>query len=535
VPGSARFNKLLVVDWDTRSLRIVHALLTKRGPKIDRLLSVAIPAAVDRDDPTQMGQHLRRALDQEGIATRHAVVDVPRDQVVLNTLQLPLAAPEELPGMVAIQIAKELPFAATEAVIDFAVDPAATSGSRADVLVAALRREALARYVATFEAAGLRLHRVGLRPYAHKVAVCDRLKHGVMPRVMFIDVRPTLTEIDILKDGVLAFSRAASVHIPLTIGDQPHLSLVQEAPVPLRPPGEPETPSSADSPSHEGIDRVIHSLVVEVTRSIEAYRASDPGGAIDHVLIGGDVGVEERLAEALARRLNVTTELYNPASSFGWDPDEGASASAFAATLGLVLSHGEDPGRHFDFLHPKKAVSQTRARLRKAPMVAGVAALFLIASVVVLAGSTAPKRAALTRIQAQIDELADDVRDNTRFVELVEEIRAFDENQYVWVDVLYDALAVLPPHEEFVVDHIAMSLSDPQLVLKTRAKQRDLPGEVLKRLEDLDFDGRSRHRFKVVMGPQTEKARELYPYAQDLRISIIDSRKPPRPQPGEEN
>ena len=53
-------------------------------------------------------------------------------------------------------------------------------------------------------------------------------------------------------------------------------------------------------------------------------------------MIGGDVGIEERLAEAIQARLNITTELYNPATTFGWEPDEGAAASAFSATLGLV-------------------------------------------------------------------------------------------------------------------------------------------------------------------------------------------------------
>jgi hypothetical protein len=34
--------KIVAVDWDTHTLRIVHAVLGKRGVKIDRLLSTAI-------------------------------------------------------------------------------------------------------------------------------------------------------------------------------------------------------------------------------------------------------------------------------------------------------------------------------------------------------------------------------------------------------------------------------------------------------------------------------------------------------------
>ena len=56
--GSSRPKKIVAVDWDARSLRVVHALLGKRGVKIDKLLSVAIPPELDQADPKQMGRHL---------------------------------------------------------------------------------------------------------------------------------------------------------------------------------------------------------------------------------------------------------------------------------------------------------------------------------------------------------------------------------------------------------------------------------------------------------------------------------------------
>ncbi len=36
----ARRNKILTIDWDAHTLRVVHAFVSKRGAKIDRLLSV---------------------------------------------------------------------------------------------------------------------------------------------------------------------------------------------------------------------------------------------------------------------------------------------------------------------------------------------------------------------------------------------------------------------------------------------------------------------------------------------------------------
>jgi len=516
--------RIVAVDWDTRTLRIVHALLGKRGVKIDRLLSAPIPPELDLANPEQLGRHIRRVLDQEGIHTKYATVDIPRDQAILKTLKLPALPADELAGMVGIQIAKELPFPASEAVIDFAVPPFAASATTSEVLVAAVRREVVQQYEATFEMAGLKLDRVGLRPYANTVAVCELLKHALPERVMFIDVRPSLTEIDVIRNGSLTFSRAASVMVPQESrghGERPRFSIVREG-----GPGEahvPIDPVAVEPHSIGGTEAMIHSLVVEVTRSIEAYRAGDPGapGAIDHVVIAGDLGVEETLAEAVQKRLGITTELYNPAASFGWEPDEGAGASAFASTLGLVVGHSYDRALHFDFLHPKKRVSQTQERLKKAPLVAAVAVLFIAAGGIALAQFTAPDRNTLARIESSIQELESKRADYKKFLEVMDRIREFDAEQHVWVDVLYDVFSALPTNEELVINHLEMNQSDGRLVLKTKAKNRDTATTAVRNLDEFRREGKERPRFKTSIGPQTEKRGEKYAFVQDLRVTIL--------------
>ncbi|UCC29724.1 MAG: pilus assembly protein PilM [Phycisphaerales bacterium] len=511
--------KILSIDWDGRSLRVVHAYLGKRGVKIDRLLSVAMPSNLDPANPEQMGLHVRRTLDQEGIATRHAIVDIPRDQAILKTLTLPIAQPDELPGMVEIQIAKELPFPAMQSVIDFAVGPAADDAPTGEVLVGAIRRELLEQYEAIFAAAGLKLDRIGLRPYANKVAVCQLLRHAIPDRVLFIDVRPTFMEIDVLRQSGLSFSRSASVTIPSGIDESRVLSI-----------GGRETPATADAgegrvddtQASSGLKGIVHSLVLEVTRSIEAYRVGDHGATIDHVVIGGDVGVEEALAEAIQKRLNITTEIYNPASTFGWKADEGAGASAFAASLGLVLGHAQDGSLHFDFLHPKRVVSATQQRLKKAPIAAAVVFLFAAAAAVGFAGYTKDDRQTLARLEQDIRTLEGRRSDNKKFLDVMEQIREFDANQHVWIDVMYDVFSLLPDNEEMLINRAEMNQKEGRITLKTRVKHRETPTEVIQALENFRREGRDKPRFKVTIGGQTEKKRERYPFSQDFRIEIRD-------------
>jgi len=261
--------------------------------------------------------------------------------------------------------------------------------------------------------------------------------------------------------------------------------------------------------------------VVEVTRSIEAYRVGDAAATIDHVVIAGDLGIEEALGDAIQKRLGMTTELYNPAASFGWEPDEGAGASAFASTLGLVVGHSYDRTLHFDFLNPKRMVSQAQERLKKAPLVAAVAVLFLAAGGIAFAKFTAADRKTLARIESSIAELEVKQSNNKKFLEVMDKVREFDADQQIWVDVLYDLINVLPTNEELVITHMEMNQSESRLVLKTKAKTRDTATAAVRRLEEFRREGKDRPRFKASIGPQTEKKGERYAYVQDLRIAIL--------------
>ncbi len=512
-----KHSKLLMIDWDAHKLRMAHVLFGKRGVKIERLLASNIPHDVDSNIPDQMGGHIRKVLEQEGIATRYASVDIPRDQAILNTLRLPVAARDELPGMVQIQITKELPFPIGDAAIDFVIGEQIEGTPTAEVLVAAVRREVLEQYVATLEAAGLKLDRIGLRPYANKVAICELLRHAIPERVIFIDVRPTQMEIDVFRNSALVFSRSAEVALEGIVegaGEQASdlsksASEVHEQKLRLA------SSANLDSPSP-----IIQSLVLEVTRSIEAYRASDPGANFDYVVIGGDVGVEESLAAVLQQRLGATTQLYNPASSFGWEPDQGVGASAFSATLGLALSYTSDELVGFDFLHPKRSESKSQKRLKKAPAIAAVIALFLVTGILLVTDATAADRAKLIEVNAKIKALKADTRNNKKFLKLVDQVKAFDTQQ-VWVDLIYDVFLALPSNKEIVVDYVDMNQGDNRLTLKTRAKRRDTASQLITTLNNYQRTEDSKKCFSVFMRTQTENVKNRYPFSQDLVVRVL--------------
>ncbi len=185
----------------------------------------------------------------------------------------------------------------SEAVVDFAMPPDDGGEGTQPVLVGAVRHEARTFYQGVCHHAGLKLERIGLRPYANAVAANELLKDRRPQRVLLVDVGPTMTEIDVLWNGRLAFSRAASVRIPCAApgGSTTSIEAVPSATDEAGTDQEAASTTSSDlvyraeesEESPLSAESVVDRLLVEVTRSIEAYRNTDPGATMDHVIIGG--------------------------------------------------------------------------------------------------------------------------------------------------------------------------------------------------------------------------------------------------------
>lgn len=523
---NTRPNRILAIDWDARTIRVVDARVKKHSFAVESFVTGAVPPEVDAGNPEQMGACIRRLLDQCGMNTRSAVVDIPRDQAILNTLKLPVTAPDELPSIVQIQVAKELPFPVSEAVVDYAVPRTAPGQTVADVLVAAVRKEVVEQYVKTCAAAGLKLDRIGLRPYANMAAIRRLFDENPPERVVFVDVGPVLTEIDVLRDGQLAFSRAASVHIPTSFEEaRPKLSLITEI---EGGPGAEER-VEARTPVF-GVDAVVNSLMMELTRSLEAYRAHDHGATIDRVIVGGAMGCERDFVDAIRGRLRIEAEAYNPATLLPAS-EEGEAAASFASTLGLVIGCTVEGDRHFDFLHPKQTVTQVQRKLKRAPMAAAVAVLFLAAAVVGAEQMTRGDRQVRARLQEDIKKLKKHEDENKEFLKVVENVRAFDKDQYVWIDALHDLVTALPDNRTMILDEIVFdqgkkSEQNGTVVLKTRTKDPLTANEAVETLNKMRREGSDKPLFKAsVHTSSAADDRENYKYRQDLLVQILKAGK----------
>lgn len=508
--GLGNVHKVVSFDWDWRSLRVAEARVSGAKVRVRSLLSRRMEPGLAYGDAEGLGRFIRRVLNEARISAKRAIVDIPRDQAVLNTLILPAAKDEELTELVRFQIVRELPFPIEEAVVDFAAEPRGADGQQR-VLVAAVRNDVLEFYRQVFRHAGLKLDRIGLRPYANLVALAQAVSEAGQGHTLFVDVGPTLTEIDIVVDGRLAFSRAASINV-------------------LPRHGEPEDQEeSSGEPGHEEAEPsttvflktrepdIVKSFLVEVTRTLEAYRATDPGSKVDRIVVGGSCGVEADLARALQEALKAPASEYAPPDQELRLLQPEVSLTAFAATLGLVLSQADRTGRRFDFLHPKEPEVVHRQRIKRVPMVAATVVLALVAGGVFFwRANVSPKLAELARLTKQAQALKPQSEESAAFGKLVKDISALTESETVWVDELQRLVAVLP--ESKVVYLTQLSLKDPgNLRFKLVANDNQVANEIATKLSELKMD-QGRLRYTARTGSTRRGKDTGYPFSTEVNV-----------------
>ena len=166
---------LAAVDFDSTSVRIVHARRTGAATRIDTLYTSPVPAELDLDDAQAVGEFLGRTLKEFSRETRTSLhgcgvlMSVPRQKAVLKPLTLPPGTvPDEMAAMIRFQVEKDLPFGLDQSVIDFTVtshlNPSgSTNGvdqnAGVGVLVGAVSIEVVEHYRRIAEAAGVKLRR----------------------------------------------------------------------------------------------------------------------------------------------------------------------------------------------------------------------------------------------------------------------------------------------------------------------------------------------------------------------------------------
>lgn len=475
--------KVLCLDWDKRSLRLVVARVRRGRMVLEDAHSHRLPNGVDADDPEALGDFIRQMLRRHRLRHKWAVVDVPRERAVINRVTLPPTPTAEVAGAVRFQAMKELPFPLETAAADYVITDRDENGLATAVLLAAVTLETLNRVRETCLAAGLQPARIGLRPYANLISV-RRVADEVERDVLLVDVGPGATEIDVICGDALAFARSANVMVPLPRGE-------------VLAPADSRVTSLAEvvdlEVSDEAVEAAVDELLVEVTRTLQAYRASEPNAAIAKAVVAGGTGIETQFADALQRRLGLPVTLFDPTDPLGVDPEDAKKLRSFSAALGLAAGLAREGLLALDFLNPKRPVSSHETLKRRARVGVIAAGVLLAGGVGVYGKLYWDYSQTLKGVRKVNKELRKQVEKKH---EVMNQIDQADEwaHEAVWPDRLLDITrAAIEPGKDTLVQAITLESRSraPGITLRNLyASDWEVALNFVQQLNEVEHDGR---------------------------------------------
>jgi type IV pilus assembly protein PilM len=454
---STRARRFLAVDFDSRELRIVRAGRAGPWAKMRAFCRVAMPKTLDAEDPRAIGAFLRETLQKRKLGRLPIVMNVSRAQAVLKPLRLPPGTDRsEIAGMVQFQVQQDLPFPIDEAVVDFTVEREVVEDDLhgLDILAAAVRQSNVEHYQAIAESAGLKLLRLGLRPYANArcAEACGTWAAGQVTAL--VQITCDETEITVMEGPHLAFSRSAVVKMPESQAD--------DAP---------------DSAQH------AQAVVAEVLRSLQGYTATQEGATIGRLLIAGGTGLEQAVVDQLRRETPTPAERFDPAEALGLKKID--DASAFIAAIGLAGGSRGGQKVPFDFLHPKQPVVQRdplRQRKLAAALLGGIVLFAAIAGSWHWLDGKSQRLAALRRTKAKHLETEKVVED---LVKRVLDIDTWAEQRVDWLDHWAKLSGVLPGPREVYIDELRTG--ENSLKFTVRARESKIIEKIVSDLQNAGY------------------------------------------------
>jgi type IV pilus assembly protein PilM len=270
--------------------------------------------------------------------------------VIIKKISLPEMSKQELDSSIMWEAEQYIPFDLKEVNVDVQIlDPKAGQGQM-DVLLVAAKKDVINDYVGVAVEAGLEPSIMDVYTFATQNMF--ELNYGFPPNetVGIINVGASMIDINVVSNGITQFTRDISMGGALLTEEvQRQLNVTFEEAEHYKTGGSESISSSAVFKEVQKLaDRVSGTLVTEIQRSIEFFKATSVGEEIAKVYLCGGAAQTPALIRTLEQRLEVPTELVNPFKNIVIDTKRfdiallQKMAPAAGVAVGLALRRPSD-------------------------------------------------------------------------------------------------------------------------------------------------------------------------------------------------
>jgi len=335
-------NTLLGIDISSTSVKLLELSRSGSRYRVEAYAVEPLPAnAVVEKNIAELegvGQALQRVVAKAKTGCKSAVVAVSGSAVITKIIEMDAGlSDEELENQLKIEADQYIPYPLEEVAIDFEVQgPAPRSPGRAEVLLAACRKENVEIREAALALAGLTAKVVDVEAYALErsyglLAPQLGAAHGELT-VAVVDIGATMTTLSVLHNGRTIYTREQLFGgRQLTEEIQRRYGLSQEEAGLAKKQG--GLPGDYDS---EVLLPFKEAVVQQVSRSLQFFFAAGQFHDVDCILLAGGTASIPGLDHMIQQKIGTQTLVANPFADMALSSKVNAGALASDAPALMI-------------------------------------------------------------------------------------------------------------------------------------------------------------------------------------------------------
>lgn len=307
--GITSRSRLLGVDIGTNSIKLCVLKQLKDGFVMEQLIETSYRDEILSDgyiiDPFYVGAELKRLVTENHVRVTNAAAAISSYSVISKYISLPALSEEEFEESAMAEIERVIPLPASE--IYYSFSPVGFSQEREDlidVFVVAVKRGIVDDYRKAFKLAGLNLEILDVDILAISNLV-EEIYGPLDTAVMVMDIGSTVTNLAIVKDGRIQFSREILFGgNMLTRSIAKIMNISYEEAEDRKKRGDPEV-------SHL-LEDFVFNVLSEVRKTINFYLSAKPNESLRTIYVTGGSALVQGLTEKISEETGVATELVDP-------------------------------------------------------------------------------------------------------------------------------------------------------------------------------------------------------------------------------
>ena len=320
---------LVGLDIGSSGVRAAEFSVGRRTPVLRRFATAPLPVGTVRAgkvaEPEALTEALNRLWSEGKLQSRDVVLGLANDSVLVRQMDLDWMPPADFRKALRYQVAESLPVPVDEANLDYylldeldlpAAEGAPDGGTRrvARVMLVAAGREMVDAFVRPVQAAGLRVIRADLVPFA-LVRAAAPVGDASQPPEVVVDIGAETVAVVVQAGGRPRFVRMIS-----GLGGETVTKALQDTygwdwadaertKVVLGLTGTDEEGAGPDHPAREVIAQHAQTLVAEIRATLNYYRNSTDGAQpLARIWLAGNGGRISGLADLIGEQLGVPAQ-----------------------------------------------------------------------------------------------------------------------------------------------------------------------------------------------------------------------------------